>query len=270
MKKFLFTVISLFLISIGYSQIVYSFIGYGNWSDTSNWYNRSVPPAKLLGGDTIFIKSNATCYLDINETIELGAGLIVENGAILDVMNNLVLQKNTDSIQYFIATVDSSYTDTLFFEASGKDYFTCNDQSCPITFASFIDTSSILETYLFTDPSFVLIDNFFPTTVFDGFLTIDSLPGDYIQDTTVSIYYVPDTVTKELRDYYIDAPFQIHITEYDSVGGYFSGNFSVVSNYYYVDEGIGPPSGPIYTNHLITCKFRAHRASNDASPWVIN
>src|ERR1700748_2160649 len=102
MKKKLLIIISFFITSIGYSQIIYSFIGNGNWSDSSNWYSRSVPPAKLLGGDTIYINSNTTCHLDVKQTIELGAALIVKQGADFGVMDNLILQKNTDSIQYLI------------------------------------------------------------------------------------------------------------------------------------------------------------------------
>jgi uncharacterized protein (TIGR02145 family) len=87
---FLLFILSLVKADFSFGQTVYTFTGNGNWSDTANWLNHSVPPDTLINGSEIIIDSNRTCNLNISQTISIGASLIVQSGANFIVMGNLI------------------------------------------------------------------------------------------------------------------------------------------------------------------------------------
>lgn len=270
MKKTLLLLSFIFSTFLSYSQLVYSFTGNGNWSNAENWYKQAVPPTKLLGADTVYIKSNSVCSLDVQQTLLLGSAVVVETGADLDIMNNLIIQKNDDSIQYLIVTVDSFYTDTLFFDGRGIEDFICNG-GCPVALASCWNNGTTKDTYISFNESWYQDPIALPDP-FDNDFTIDTFPGANIQTGDITIWNLPDFTSGKFRAFNIAAPFTVHITEYDSIGGYVSGSFSAVSHFYNVYD-VGPTfPGPlnVYEDHLITCKFRTRRADNNSSAYTYN
>lgn len=72
----------------------YTFVGNGNWSDSSNWQNRQMPPAVLPATNYIVIQhiSGGACLLDISQRISSGAGLTIQSGMRLIVKGHLRLQ----------------------------------------------------------------------------------------------------------------------------------------------------------------------------------
>ena len=76
------------------SVAVYSFIGNGNWSSSSNWVNGKIPPTTLPSGSQIIIApiAGGECVLDVTQNIAPGAKVSVECGKrfrIPGLLNNL-------------------------------------------------------------------------------------------------------------------------------------------------------------------------------------
>lgn len=73
---------------------VYTFIGNGNWNNTSNWVNGMIPPANLPAGDQILIYPllNGECILNVPQTITSAGSLIVVGGKKFTVQNELKIQ----------------------------------------------------------------------------------------------------------------------------------------------------------------------------------
>ena len=75
-------------------NIIYTFNGNGNWSDTANWSNNSVPPSTLPATNAIVINpvAGGQCYLDITQHISSGASLTVISGKTFVIPGFLYLQ----------------------------------------------------------------------------------------------------------------------------------------------------------------------------------
>lgn len=76
-----------------FSQPAFTFTGNGNWADTSNWLNGSVPPASLLNGTVINITPPAEgeCILNVPIRIPAGVQLNVLPGKKLKVSGDFVV-----------------------------------------------------------------------------------------------------------------------------------------------------------------------------------
>ena len=70
---------------------VFIFLGTGNWSLASNWYNNTKPPAVLPSGQEIIINHSVggICNLDITQTVSPGGKLTVMTGKNLLITGNL-------------------------------------------------------------------------------------------------------------------------------------------------------------------------------------
>src|ERR1700727_1985332 len=113
MKRLVFVLLTVLIANLGFTQTkrtvsgnniskiasvlsdtvynaIYTFTGNGNWSDTTNWLNNSVPPDTLSSGAEIIIDSNSTCNLNIPQTISFGATLTVSFGANLIVIGHFL------------------------------------------------------------------------------------------------------------------------------------------------------------------------------------
>jgi hypothetical protein len=64
------------------ASAVYTFTGNGNWSNSANWLNASIPPASLNAGNQIIINpvDGGQCLLDIPYTVSPGAILTIMPG----------------------------------------------------------------------------------------------------------------------------------------------------------------------------------------------
>lgn len=96
-----------------FCQTSFTFNGNGNWTDSFNWMNHSIPPAVLPAGSGIYISPAAgdSCILNSIQTIAPGASLIVTSGNFIIVsgiynfpcvvIDNLVwMSKNLDVVTY--------------------------------------------------------------------------------------------------------------------------------------------------------------------------
>jgi len=74
-------------------QTLFIFIGNGNWSDSSNWLNNSLPPASLPAGYEIDISPSqgGVCILDTPQTIAPSGILVIEPNAQFTIEGNLVI-----------------------------------------------------------------------------------------------------------------------------------------------------------------------------------
>jgi glucose/arabinose dehydrogenase len=72
----------------------YKFTGNGNWNDTANWNNNTIPPAILPGRSEIFIDppAGSECILNVAQTISSGARLIINNDKQFRIIGNLDIQ----------------------------------------------------------------------------------------------------------------------------------------------------------------------------------
>ncbi len=83
-------------INVDFSSLpkAYTFIGSGNWNNSSNWTNNIMPPTTLPTGDYIIISPNqgGQCILNITQTLSSGANLIVRPGSNFVVPGQLLMQ----------------------------------------------------------------------------------------------------------------------------------------------------------------------------------
>lgn len=72
---------------------VYKFIGDGDWTDTANWENNTVPPAILPSNGFIFVQpvTGGKCVLNIDQQIQQGSCLVVLAGKNLIINGNLTI-----------------------------------------------------------------------------------------------------------------------------------------------------------------------------------
>ncbi len=97
MKTILLSAIIVFLAIPAFTQATYTFVGNGNWSDTANWLNHSVPPTLLPKSDKISIDpiSSGECVLDVQQIISQSNQLEIQTGkkfsmsALLSIENEL-------------------------------------------------------------------------------------------------------------------------------------------------------------------------------------
>ena len=91
---------------------IYTFIGDGNWSDTSNWLNRNMPPDVLTAGSKIIINpvSNGECALDVPQIISFGASFSVESNKKFKIVGKL---ENLDASNEF----NLDYQDVEFLDS---------------------------------------------------------------------------------------------------------------------------------------------------------
>ena len=74
--------------------VVYRFTGNGNWTDATNWSNKTIPPSSLPSGSEIIIDPliDGECILNIPQTILTGAKITVEPNKNFRINGNLVVQ----------------------------------------------------------------------------------------------------------------------------------------------------------------------------------
>jgi subtilisin family serine protease len=74
------------------ARVTYTFVGNGNWSDSSNWLNKNVPPNKLPADAVIIINpiSGGECVLDIKQSIEANGVIIVKAGKRFRIMKGIM------------------------------------------------------------------------------------------------------------------------------------------------------------------------------------
>ncbi len=72
----------------------YTFTGSGNWDDTANWSNNSIPPSPLPATNNIVINpaEGGQCILNVQQTVNSGAGLTINTGKHLVIQGNLRIQ----------------------------------------------------------------------------------------------------------------------------------------------------------------------------------
>jgi hypothetical protein len=72
----------------------HEFTGNGNWSNTANWSNNTLPPSILPAGSEIIINpsTGGECILDIPQTISTGSKLTILPGKKLSIAGNLLIQ----------------------------------------------------------------------------------------------------------------------------------------------------------------------------------
>lgn len=73
------------------AAVSYTFTGNGNWDDTSNWLNSSMPPATVAGGTQIIINpvDGGECLLNIPYTVSPGAIFTVMAGKNFRIVGDL-------------------------------------------------------------------------------------------------------------------------------------------------------------------------------------
>jgi PKD repeat protein len=72
----------------------YTFTGNGNWDDASNWSNNRIPPSPLPATNNIIINPAAggECILNVQQTVNSGAGFTISTGRQLLIQGNLRVQ----------------------------------------------------------------------------------------------------------------------------------------------------------------------------------
>lgn len=72
----------------------YTFVGNGNWDNASNWSNNIVPPTPLPATNIIIINpaDGGQCILNVQQTVNAGAGFTVNTGKQLLIQGNLRVQ----------------------------------------------------------------------------------------------------------------------------------------------------------------------------------
>jgi uncharacterized protein (TIGR02145 family) len=77
MKLILLSLALIFSLKTTFCQTNYTFVGHGLWSNPSNWFNNSIPPAVLPAFSSIYIYSSIgdSCILNTDQTINLGSSL---------------------------------------------------------------------------------------------------------------------------------------------------------------------------------------------------
>ncbi|UAY50875.1 glycoside hydrolase family 88/105 protein [Ferruginibacter albus] len=81
--------------SMEYPVNVYTFVGNGYWSDSTNWNNKIKPPAILPPGNEVIINpaNGGVCTLNTSQVVYRSSSVIVNNGKTFSVNSNLVLLK---------------------------------------------------------------------------------------------------------------------------------------------------------------------------------
>lgn len=72
---------------------VYTFIGSGLWSTSSNWYNGSIPASPLPKGSKIIIDPsiNGECILDVSQLLNYGARFVIKQNKRLKIVSDLII-----------------------------------------------------------------------------------------------------------------------------------------------------------------------------------
>jgi glucose/arabinose dehydrogenase len=72
----------------------YRFLGNGNWDNTNNWKNKTIPPAVLPSGSEIVISpaNGGECVLNVPQTVSAGSKIIVEDNKRFRIAGNLTVQ----------------------------------------------------------------------------------------------------------------------------------------------------------------------------------
>lgn len=107
MLRTLIILLGLLSSSSAYSQTSYTFIGNGNWSDTLNWLNQSVPPRSLPKGAQVIIDpaGNGVCILDVLQTMD-NSQILVQPNKKLIINGDLVI--NWREVNSNVHVIDSS------------------------------------------------------------------------------------------------------------------------------------------------------------------
>ena len=73
---------------------LYRFLGNGNWDNTNNWSNKTIPPAVLPSGSEIVISpaNGGECVLNVPQTISAGSKIIVEDNQRFRIAGDLTVQ----------------------------------------------------------------------------------------------------------------------------------------------------------------------------------
>ncbi len=73
----------------------YTFIGNGNWSDANNWVEKTIPPANLPAGYTIYIEpvDGGECVLNVTQNILTGAKIEINSNKKFVVPGTLNIQQ---------------------------------------------------------------------------------------------------------------------------------------------------------------------------------
>lgn len=109
MKENLLIAITILLSNIAFTQTTYTFNGNGNWSDSTNWVNRHMPPSVLDSGSKIIINpaGNGECILDTLQFLKSGATLNIEPNKKFLLTENLVNNPTEQALGCIASDVDS-------------------------------------------------------------------------------------------------------------------------------------------------------------------
>ena len=74
--------------------VEYTFIGNGNWTDSANWSNNTIPPSSSLLNNIITVKPTlgGECIVNTQITIPKNTKIIIENNKQLRMNSNLIFQ----------------------------------------------------------------------------------------------------------------------------------------------------------------------------------
>ncbi len=89
---------------LGCSKGTYKFTGNGNWTDTTNWQNKIMPPPIVPNGDSIIINpvTNGQSILNTSQTLSEGSHLQVNAGKKLIIPGQLQLFSDNPSVQFTV------------------------------------------------------------------------------------------------------------------------------------------------------------------------
>ncbi len=68
---------SFILGNIGFIKSIFIFTGDGNWDNSTNWANNTIPPDPLPAGKEILIDPSGSCTLNIPQTISAGSKIVI-------------------------------------------------------------------------------------------------------------------------------------------------------------------------------------------------
>jgi hypothetical protein len=196
MKRIILLTIVILVESVSYSQIVYRFNKNGNWNDSANWQNNSVPPDTLTGGAEIIIDTNKICYLNIPQTISAGASLIVLPGADLIIKDNLI------DYNIYRDTTNTFATDTFPNKVGDTWLYLVNDTTVngqDSTASQYNMTVSIINSTQLTDGT-------------KANVWVYNYPGssdtNYVFQTGDTVRFLDNTRSYTVRQYII--PLSLH------------------------------------------------------------
>jgi hypothetical protein len=74
--------------------IVYAFLGNGNWTDSVNWFNNSIPPPILPTGSRIIINpiEGGMCVLNTVQTTDDVTSIVVLQNKVFKILGNLEIR----------------------------------------------------------------------------------------------------------------------------------------------------------------------------------